>query len=373
MNLSQEEFSKITTLMFAAALDQNKWRDFLEYLAGLTGVRAHMFGHDFEGNLGLNLLSANYDPDYVKSYADHYSARNTWVEGFFAHGVGEVISAESMASREELVKTEFYSDWVLPQEDILAGGGVILFKEATRMFVLGGNIRRKDEHLEQGWLELVALLSPHLQHAIAINRILAEKTVTEFAYDEGINSAGAAIMVVNSLRRIVFANQVAQDMLTSGKTVRIDGGGHLDFSADSADAAFRQVIFALNQMDTNVSSVFEVTGLTGTAQYVCRTARFDPADHNASPFGVLVDAHEPCVLLTVSGVEEKQTSQSNLVLRFGITATEADVVLLIMEGLSPNDISHQRGVSVHTTRNQLKSAMSKMDVRRQVDLVRLLK
>ena len=105
-----------------------------------------MFGHDLDSNSSLSLLASNYDPDFIATYDSYYAEKNVWVPGFFEQRVGHTIPSEVMCKRSVLEKTEFYNDWVLPQEDIIAGGGAILFKEDARMFVIGGNIRRKDEH-----------------------------------------------------------------------------------------------------------------------------------------------------------------------------------------------------------------------------------
>lgn len=367
-----DEFSKLTTLMFAASLDPNKWSDFLEYLAELTGVRAHMFGHDLESNSSVSMLSSNYDPEFISSYDEYYAEKNLWVPGFFAHQIGKTISSEAMCSRYELEKSEFYNDWVLPQEDVLAGGGAILFKEDTRMFVIGGNLRRKDEHLEKDWLQTVSLIMPHLQNAIEINRVLAREKLSSAVQTKGMNTSGAAVFIVNNFGKVVLSNQMAQEMVTTGEVARTDFGTRLSFSESYANDAFKRVVHSLNLMNSDVSSSFDVMNQYGTSRYSCRTARFNPRDHDISPFGILFGMDQPCVLLTVSKVEKRKTTKSELISRFAITEMEAEVVLQLVRGSSPRDISDQREVSIYTVRNQIKSAMSKMDVHRQIDLAKLI-
>lgn len=366
MEMDLKEFSKITTLMFAASLDQTKWITFLEYLSDTMGVRTHMFGHDVDNNLGLDLISSSYDPDFIKSYDEYYASRNLWAPGFFNNSVGAVIPSEAMCSRSEMERSEFYNDWIHPQEDIIAGGGAILFKDESRMFVIGGNIRRKDEKLEQRWLKLLELITPHLQNALSINRIIVGQHVTKNAGRE------AAILIVDGFKRPVFANDAAQTMLAVGDTLRTNLGGRLEFTTQHAESAFSKTIHSLQRMDADVSSMFEIKDPTGALRYNCRTARFNPGDHNVSPFGLLVSAQKPCVLLTIAKLAKHKTTKHDIMLRFAVTAAEAEIILQIVDGKSPREISDLRKVSIHTVRNQLKSAMSKMNVRRQVDLVRLI-
>ena len=87
----------------------------------------------------------------------------------------------------------------------------------------------------------------------------------------------------------------------------------------------------------------------------------------------LMNLREPCILLTV--IPENGNSEGDaekLMQRFGLTAAETQVVLLIRDGLSPVEIADIRSVSAVTVRNQIKSALSKCGVRRQSELVSLL-
>ncbi len=277
-----------------------------------------------------------------------------------------------MCSRETFENSEFYNDWVLPQEDIIAGGGSILFKEDSRMFIIGGNIRRKDKHLEKHWLEIVSLITPHLQNAIEINRVIARGKLEQAAQAEGMNTSSTAIFIVNNFGKILFLNSVAQQLVSIGEVAKTGIGSKLEFSNGQASSAFKRIIHSLNLMNRDVSSSFEVFNHRENSQYVCRTARFDPRDHDTSPYGILICTDHPCVLLTISKIKKQQVSKSQLSARFGITETEAEVVMQLVGGLSPREISDQREVSIYTIRNQIKSAMSKMNVHRQIDLANVI-
>jgi DNA-binding CsgD family transcriptional regulator len=58
--------------------------------------------------------------------------------------------------------------------------------------------------------------------------------------------------------------------------------------------------------------------------------------------------------------------------RFGLTPAEADIVIRLHSGENTRAIADGRHSSIHTVRNQLKAAMVKLEVRRQVDVVRLV-
>ena len=55
-----------------------------------------------------------------------------------------------------------------------------------------------------------------------------------------------------------------------------------------------------------------------------------------------------------------------------LTDTEAEVLRLIAEGLTPEEISRERGVTLNTTRTHLKHVFSKTGTKRQSELVRMV-
>jgi DNA-binding CsgD family transcriptional regulator len=61
-----------------------------------------------------------------------------------------------------------------------------------------------------------------------------------------------------------------------------------------------------------------------------------------------------------------------LAARFDLTRREAEVALALVGGASADEIARAAGVSVHTVRNQIKSALAKTGSRRQADLVRMM-
>jgi DNA-binding CsgD family transcriptional regulator len=64
--------------------------------------------------------------------------------------------------------------------------------------------------------------------------------------------------------------------------------------------------------------------------------------------------------------------QTKLMAQFGVTSSEAIVAVMLWDGAITSEIATQRLVSAHTVRNQVKSAMAKISVRRQADLTRIV-
>tara|TARA_E500000305_G_scaffold111805_1_gene127829 strand:- start:1793 stop:2101 length:309 start_codon:yes stop_codon:yes gene_type:complete len=56
---------------------------------------------------------------------------------------------------------------------------------------------------------------------------------------------------------------------------------------------------------------------------------------------------------------------------FNLTAAEAEVAVLLHAGRSISDIADQRQVTIATTRNQVRSILTKSDTNRQSEFIRL--
>lgn len=57
---------------------------------------------------------------------------------------------------------------------------------------------------------------------------------------------------------------------------------------------------------------------------------------------------------------------------YALTPAESGVAIALVNGLSPAQISQANGVSIETVRSQLKSIFTKMDVKKQQDVIRIL-
>ncbi|MAS05329.1 MAG: helix-turn-helix transcriptional regulator [Ahrensia sp.] len=375
MTVGMREFSELTSLIYGAALDEAKWDVFLERLAHTSGgVRTSMFGCDFETNTDLGARESGYDPDFMRSYHDYYFAKNAWADGLLAGTVGVPTLGRSICSHEELCRTEWYNDWVRPQEDILGGGGVVLFKENRRIFLIGGNIRSRDiDRLEEPWMELMALLAPHLRQAFEMMRTITGRALQQQAHAGAPGPVTSGCFAVTGDRRIVHADRAGEMLLESGDLLRRDLGGRLVLAQWSHERTFQDNLAAVAASELHHPVAFDLAGGDNETVHTCRIAHVMPGLLPYPGPGLLFGSDEPLFLVAVSS--QNTTDRSPLDIlgeRYGLTAHEMKTVIRLADGLSPREIADERSVSIHTVRNQKKSAMTKMGVRSQIEIGRLV-
>lgn len=368
------DYAKLTRLIYAAVFDQNCWQGFLEELTRVTGgVRTHLFGYDIPAGLSLGLTAAGYDPGYIDSYNEYYGEMNAWAPGFATHEAGVVIPSQRMCSKQTLFGTEFYNDWVRPQENVAAGGGALIFKDENRFIAFGGNIRLKDEEkLEAAWLQTVGLITPHLQQAFEIGRVLAGQSLERDLLLNGTVTGDAAILLLAENGFLLYANPTGQRLLHEGNILRDDHAGRVHFQDPGAAEKLAHCRLALMTGSSSISTRFRIQAPVTGAEHMCRMVVFEPEMHSVSPFPLLLGYWRRALLVTINPIANADPHGHNLRNRYGLTEAETGVSMGIANGKRLSELAGERGVSIHTIRNQLKAAMQKTGVTRQSELAVLV-
>ncbi|MFD0978602.1 hypothetical protein [Tropicimonas aquimaris] len=270
--LEEDQFQRLVQLAGSAALDQRKWRWFLEELHRLSGgVRVQLFGHDSRVSTPLGVHEYGYDPDYFRSYEAYYGAMNPWAPVFAKAQVGKVLQSETILPLNRLEATEFYNDWVRPQEDIVGGAGTVLERTADRATMIGGNIARRDrDRLEVPFAQLLQRIVPFLQQSVEVSRMLGGLTLDNRLLREGMEPGITAIFALDLHGRVRFTNKQADQMAGTGDLVRIDATGQLRFTEAQPMVALRRALHDHIMPEASISLPF-FTGANGKRHYMCRT------------------------------------------------------------------------------------------------------
>ena len=328
-----KDFSVLTTKLFSAAIGQVEWEHFLDELSSQSGdICTHLIGYDMEADLAIDFATVGYDPEFIGTYNDHFSSLNAWAPGFAAQPAGVPVDCEVMCPTHELIKTEFYNDWLRPQEDIIQGGGAIIFKQGTRTFALGGNIRLKDsERLKDSWLRLVHQIMPHMQQALEVSRALTgARLETAVVASEGLRQVPGIIML-SEAGRIIFSNSIAQSMLAKGIPVASELRGTLSFLGRGGKAERQSVLDFLGSRLTDAHPSFSTTVLerNGRTKFKLRFIKMSPEAQVAFPMDRSLGISSKCTLLIISELKPSVDLASLLEQRFSLTLAEAEVSCLI--------------------------------------------
>lgn len=363
-------FDQIALAVSRAALDPSAWLSVVREFGQLfPGLRSQIIGWDITHQNSVPQYHDGYPEEFVTSYLAHFQHRNPWIPGWSNAPVGIVINDTDVLSEADLVRTEFYNDWVKPQEDMRVGVGVVLFADASRNFLLGGNIPKKyQESYQVSFRQLLMRATPLMQQALEINRALLGLRLDAFALRLGIEPAGAAVLVLGEGRTLIHASNLAQELLAKGQVLRLSVRGRIEFPEPAAQAQLER---ATRGPADSGAVTFAAGGLAPAP--VVRAIRLSGNAAEGLNFGAIALSQRPSLVLIIQFPSDNRDSLSaHLRQTAGLTRSEADIAVALCDGQTLAEIAEARRVSIHTIRNQVKSALSKTGSRRQADLVRLV-
>ena len=196
----------LVRLIYEAVDDPLVWDAFLTKFA--EAVRAETAGlctEDKAGQWVRNLATIGMDPAARKSYEDYFFSRDPW-QGRRNVYAGNVETGEQLFSNRELVKTEFYNDFLKPNGWLHECSAVTRVEKSkfSRIFTLRSPRAGAFTSEEIG---LCSDLAPHLQTAARIRQRIVdlEATVDRLQACEMDNKTLAKLSLTPAETRLAIA------------------------------------------------------------------------------------------------------------------------------------------------------------------------
>lgn len=365
-----EVHDRLVGRIYEAALDPAGWRVFVDELsAAANGSTVGIQAYDYKRNIDLGAINT-HAPEFAASYRDYYSSINVWMPAFAAMPLGSAQHVDSFCSRESLVRSEYYNDWLRPQ-GILTSAGIVLHRDEHRFLGLGINIDgRNEEEVTAPTLRLIDRLAPHLLRSFEIVRQLSGEGIGPMI-EASLETVAAGVFLVDRYGRLTRANSLGESLLRSGRAVALGQDRRLALADARAQQQIDKVLGALASGDHSAMSAnfaLLANGMAGPMKG--SIAPFRPASgFNPPPLFVLAD-DLPAAIITLSH-PPAPTGLDVLSERFALSPAERRVAEALYAGSTLQRYAEERGISIHTVRNQLKSLMAKVGVTRQSHLVAL--
>ncbi len=375
--ISLKQYNAILETIYSAPINED-WQSVLEILSTSMGhIHTHMFGHDIDLNRQLSLSGSMYDPAMLDTYNAYYHERNAWIPGVARSEVGKARYSETYCPTAELIKTEFFNDWLRPQEEIGGGGGIVLFNDGDRFIIVGGNIRFKDrDEKERQWIELLDLLAPHFRRAFGAYRALSEAKLVGQGYREALDHVGYAVILLDRDGSVSHQNAQADRLSRPGTLFHLDGSRRLRAFDTRASETIRQTLAAMRSgLLTELPDVFTIREKDSGTPHLSMLLPF-PVNGEVEGAGMakaVFGETTPIAMLIVKDPSKAgRPAKQVLASLYGLTPAEAAVAVALAEGQSLKTYADTQSVTVHTVRNQLKAIFGKTGTSRQADLVALL-
>jgi DNA-binding CsgD family transcriptional regulator len=273
----------------------------------------------------------------------------------------QVITFEELIPCTKLVKTEYYTDFLKPQN--IHNQLAIYFMSGAQFLGVTALFRPKDSPdfsvADRAKAKLIApIVTAALERAISIkkNRELEQaihSIATELPYQ--------GIVVLNPSLTPVYYNELAAGII---ERLHRLSGQHRTFPPDLPGNLLPPVLEmaasmksatpnVLPRIDLNLSTATSAKKVTATIR-----ALFD-------------EKGTPLILICFNPMNQTVTTDSSLK-QHGISPRELDIIHLLAEGKKNSEIAETLFISEYTVENHLRSIYRKMDVKNRTTLVHKL-
>ena len=359
---------KTVDSLYEAACDPGKWPAFLKSAAELFDSQGAQIGHHDLRNHTLS-FSRLYGYEWGDSHYRRYDELMSTDPRlpYFAANPFKPVHCRMNLSDSELHASRIY-------QEVLGPGGVeyslgVNLLEDTRSLSYFLALRNKmQKPFDSADCALLNELIPHLNRAVLLQRDIGTIDFEKNIAANTLDNMAVGLLVVDKFSKVMFSNATAREILKER-----DGLAEIDgiVAADKANSG------VLGSVVNRVISQSQKGNLaSGQPVSISRKRSLDPLQIFVSP---LMGEHlrsgwakisEPLAILIIRDPARPIESRHELLCKvYGLTASQARLVNLIVGGLSLKKAAKDAGITEASARQYLKIAFEKMNVSRQGEMV----
>jgi len=330
--------------------------------SGQGGLSLHSANDD-----RFSIIATTIDPDYIRSYFEHYQYISPFRRTIVELKAGEHFSRRAFLSDSEYIKSPYYNEFYKGQE--------VFEIEHHALFSSGGitggiSLTRPKSHPEFSVDErkLIARGVQHLRVAFKNYVELTSIRVQNDLFMSVLNNEDKAIFVVDSNMRASFCNLKAEEMLRDGKSVKLATDRKLRFSSSTVDKTVGLACSAIEKFDNGSATTLGPLHFNAGNKSESITVELNY-------IGSVGPSWAPSGRHLMISIPFRKTQPDRILLlasEFGLSRAEQRVARMLVEGLSPIEVSDKLEISINTVRSHMKKIFRKTGSRRQSDLIRLL-
>ena len=367
LKYNQEQVVTCIGLIYKAAMDCRQWKMVLENLGQyLESSKVALADYDFENGEGHIIHACGFAPEFIRSYSDQYVSSSPWMQSADWYNHGRVSTGEEIVTEESLVNTEFYLNWLKPQ-DLFYRICAAIRCDHNRVFyleVLRSQSQGRFKEAEKLFFEAIL---PHLTQAMCLNRYLWKMVMIE----DALRYQPYSILIVDEKGEVQFANKQSDNVLSEENGLYI---------RDNVLCATK------SHINKKLKTLIEIASAGSISSDMGRSSSGSmslPRDGNQQPISLVVlpmhrklrrvvgQASRVAIVFVCAPEHAGELPRSVLTTLYGLTHAEDRLLQLILDGYRLRDASDELGITQNTARTHMKHIYAKTGAERQVDLVRL--
>jgi len=366
--VSLDDYDRLLGSLYQGALESPPWQAALQLLRDRlqAGHVTLMLRPPSPESTGVMINTGSVTQQGVESYETHFFA----LDPFVRLSENQVVTAEELIGKQWLQST-VYQEYLKPLDVRHLLGADIYTKDGIecRLRITRSHDSAPFSEVEK---DLVRRLLPHLKRSIQIHAQLDFLECERALFAGAVNRLLLGMVSFDQNGVIVETNPEARRILGEKDGIWLAGNNLcLDNSQESRDLQrlLRQALSETTHTEAGPGMVeaMAVTRPSGRAKLGVLI--------KAVPMGQFSESKQrPAVVVFLRDPESNAAQPSQELVRrlFGLTRMEAQLALLLAEGLTLDEAAEKMNVRRNTARTHLRSIFCKTGVTRQTMLVRLL-
>ena len=364
----------IVSLLYDGVTSSGDWYDALDGIShayGATGFHNFAVAKNDPSAGDGGTTSMDLPADAGHAYVAHYAAHDLRLHLALQQPLGQIFADQDHFDARAVSRSQIYTDFLIPHQSrytialrVREDAGASEFVAFLSAKAFTGADRQ--------WL---AQLAPHVLRAAGLRARMHQLAEHAAIGLSALEHVPQGIAVVDGQGRVQHLNPTAEALIAAGGPCHVVQG-RLQFVAAAEQAQFVALAAAAcaqgaapRKADVRLpaAGAFRVAGAVPALVVSVIPLK---ASH---PLAAFRQMNLALVVFSGAGVVGVAGADT-LVLRelWGLTATEARLVLALAAGRSIKEFAEAEGCSWHTVRTHLRNTLRKSGCRRQVDLVQVV-
>ena len=364
--LIDPKFDRLLASVYQGPMEEEPWQAFLSELQQIMAAVSVTLVLNPPSEQGRGLLRV-VGGSTVEGL-DRYQERLFAMDPFLSLKPGEVKSLMELVSPDDWFDSELYLLCLKPT-GLYDALGVDLHVPGE--IKAGLRVARNEGApvFDQRDRDLIYALVPHLERALRLHVRMNIVESERDLYAGAVESLSLATIILDENGRLLSCNNMAKNLVSREPEVKIEDG-YLILGDQATTKKLQSLINRiLERRDSDEPAVVEAMRVPRDGDFADLGVIVRPVPSGEWSEGLSV----PTVAIFISDPEYGAEAPVNIIIQlFGFTPTEAQLSLLLADGLSLDEASEALGMSRNTARTHLRSIFSKTGVSRQTLLVRLI-
>ena len=362
-----DELNQLIGSCYAAALDRSAWQTLADELSGAYEGAAVSIRISMPGE-AVRWYTVGLVEELLDRAAEELIAGLPWSPRLMKHFVGRFGSLGDVFPDEDLSHALFYADWMKPQKlppvwpigtELVAPDGLPVGDVTLYRSTVGRSFDEAD-------LAFGDLLVPHLTRSMTVSYMMGAAQRARLALAEAMDRLPTGVILLDAQRRAVAMNQSAAHLIALDDGFKVGEQGPYAADPQENKALQKMLCEALKGEPGREHEVMAVSRPSALRAFSVMCASLLAAAPGSA-------AEDAVVAIYVSNPELDQAPPTTVLQTlYSLTRSEAELVRLLSEGHSLEEVAKMRDITMNTARSHLKHAFAKTDTRRQGELVRLV-